>query len=171
MCSKEPIRIIDVIDHRNKYNVQVELLLNRFPQPLFERRGNWLIGHDSGVFQFYRYEYVEPSWSSHMKAFGGNVFDIPMTDGNVTHATGQWWHGLPQDFCGIVYSHGISTAERLVSCYVFMGAFHVDCEIVDEWRKHNDPSNNYRKYDKRHETFGQHRIVSPWEAEVTVSAA
>ncbi len=157
------IQIVDIIDHRSKYCTQVELVLNRFPEPLFEKRGKWLIGHDSGVFQFYGYERVEASWPSNWKAFGGRKIEIPMVGGGVTQASGQWWDSFPADYRGLVYSHGINTIERLEQCYVFMGAFHIDCAIVDEWRRNNEPSNNYHKYDPRHETFGQHRITSKWE--------
>lgn len=160
----KPIEIVDIIDHRNKYNVQVELVLNRFPEPLFEKRGKWLIGHDSGVFQFYGHERVEPHWPSNWKAFGGRKFDIPMVDGTVTHASGQWWDSFPADFRDLVYSCGMNTIERLAECHVFMGGFHIDCAIVDDWRKHNEPSNNHHKYDRRHPTFSEHRIVSPWES-------
>jgi len=157
------IEIIDVIDHRHKYGVQVELVLNRFPAPLFERRGQQLlIGHDSGVFQFYGYERPSPNW----KAFAGREFDIPMADGSVIHASGQWWDVFPNDFRGLVYSHGLNTIERLSECNVFFGGFHIDREIVDGWRRHNEPSNNHNKYNRRHETFRQHRITSPWETAV-----
>jgi hypothetical protein len=161
VVTKPAIQIVDIIDHRSKYSTQVELVLNRMPEPLFERRGRWLVGNDDCVFQFYALERVEGP--SHWKAFGGREFDIPMVDGSVERAKGQWWNSFPSDFRGLTYSHGVSTIDKLAECYVFYFGFHIDREIVDAWRASSEPSNNYRKYDPEHADFGKHRIVSPWE--------
>jgi len=152
------ITIVDIIDHRHKYGVQVEVVLSRYPKLVFERDSCGLIAFDDCVYQFYGYEQPGPHW----KAFGGRKFDIPMADGSVTHADGQWWDVLRREFREDLYSHGLNTVERLHECYVFFGGMHIDRSVVDEWRKHNEPSNNYHKYDKRHKDYGKHRIVSPW---------
>ena len=154
------IQIVDVIDHRNKYSVQRFLVLDRIPQFTYERRGSGLlIGHDSGFFKFFGYEAPGPTWS----AFGGDKFDIPMADGSVIKASGQWWNTFPSDFKGLTYEHGVGTVEGLGKCNVFSGCIHVDRDFVDAWLFSNETSNNYEKYNPRHADFGKQTIVSPWE--------
>lgn len=154
-----PITIVDIIVHRHKYGTQTQVVLDRMPHFVFERRDNFLIGHDAGVFAFYRYEKPGPTW----KAFAGREFDIPMMDGSIIHASGQWWDTLPVEFAELTYSPGYNTVEGLQRCYVFFGGGHFDRELLDTWLIQHEPSNNYHKYDKRHKDFGKHRIVSPWE--------
>ncbi len=158
------IQIVDVIDHRNKYATQRMLVVDRMPSLIYERRSRQLlVGHDSGCFGFYEYETPGPTW----KAFGGRKFEIPMVDGSVIAAFGQWWDpGVPADFRGLVYSYGMSTIADLSRCHVFSGGILIDCLIVDAWLTANEPSNNYHKYDKRHKTYGQHHIISQWEPAV-----
>ena len=93
------IRIIDMIDHRNKYGTQQYLVLNREPVFLYERKCDWLIAEDCGFFDFYHYK--RPSGSFY--AFAGRKFDIPLKDGSVEKAYGQWWHGIPSDYNGLLY--------------------------------------------------------------------
>ena len=157
------IEIIDIIDHRNKYGIQSMVVVDRMPEFLYEKWGNWLVGHDSGFFDFYAYEAVRPGSTSNLKAFGGREFNIPLVDGSVIKANGQWWSSFPADFRGLTYSCGVNTPEKLARCYVVSGGIHVDCELIDAWRERFEPSNNYNKYDERHGEFGNHRIVSPWE--------
>jgi len=152
------IKILDIIDHKYQYGTQRSLILDRMPAPLFERRGNLLIGHDSGFFRFYAYERPDGRW----KAFGGSRFSIPLVDGTFEEAFGQWWDCFPADFRGLTYDHGIGTVGELADCHVFAGGFHVDCDLVDRWLKAHDPSNNYHKYDTRHADFGKHTIESKW---------
>lgn len=156
------ITIIDIIDHRDAYGVQRQLVVDRMPEFVFERRGaNWLIGHDSGFFQFYKYDRPGPGW----KAFAGLKFDIRMADGSVEKAHGQWWDARPTDFYGLTHSLGVNTIENLEQCYVFRGGIHVDRELVDAWLAQNATSNNYHKYNASHDDYGKDRIVSPWESE------
>ena len=165
-----PISIIDVIDHRNKYAIQSMVVVDRMPKFLYEKRGGWLIGHDSGFFKFYAYESVQSDWPSNWKAWGGREFDIPLTDGGVVKAFGQWWDSFPKGFQGLTYDYGVNTPTKLERCNVFTGGIHIDCELVDAWRAEHEPSNNYHKFDSRDDTFGQHRIVSQWETEHAGSA-
>lgn len=153
------ISIIDVIDHRNKYSTQRMLVVDRMPQFTYERKGRFLIGDDSGFFKFYHHEACSENW----KAFGGWEFSIPMKDGSAIEAHGQWWDAIPSDFSELTYTLGVSTTEQLSQCHVFNGGIHVDRELVDSWLEENDPSNNYHKYDSRHEDCGKHTIVSRWE--------
>ncbi len=155
------MEILDIIDHRHKYGTQRELVVDRMPSLVYEQRSRvLLVGHDSGCFGFYGYETPGPTW----KAFCGRKFEIPMVDGSVIEASGQWWDpGLPADFQGLLYSYGMNTIAGLAQCCVFMSGILIDCLIVDAWLAKNEPSNNYHKYDKRHEDFGKHRIVSPWK--------
>lgn len=161
---KAPIVIMDVIDHRNAYGIQTMVVLNRYPRCVFERDGKWLIGYDDCVYQFFKLDPVRHSDPSNWKAFGGQKFDIPMADGSVEHAHGQWWDYLHPDFAGLTYDYGLSTVEKLQKCYVFSGRFHIERAIVDEWRSNNEPSNNYHKYNQRSKDVGKHTIVSQWEA-------
>lgn len=155
----EPIQIVDVISHRNQHFTQWMLVVSRMPEFTYERRGReLLIGHDSGFFSFYGYEKPGPTW----RAFGGAKFQIPMADGSVIEADGQWWDVCPRDFSELTYGHGVNTIAELANCYVFMGGMHVDREMVDAWVSVNEPSNNYHKYNHRHADFGKHTIVSPW---------
>ena len=160
--NKAMINILDIIDHRSKYSTQRMLVVDRMPDLIYERTGQRLVGHDSGCFKFYGYE--APYRSS--KAFAGAKFDIPMIDGSVIRASGQWWDpGTPVDFSGLVYSNGMNTIDALSNCYVFIGGIHIDCEIVDAWLAANEPSNNYHKYDTRHVDYGRHTITSRWGQE------
>jgi hypothetical protein len=149
------IKIIDIIHHKNKYGTQVFHILNRMPELLYERDGRWLIGEDSGFFNFYFYERPGPTW----KAFAGRKFDIPMKNGTIEHAHGQWWDKMHPEYIGLLTSVGISTPERLGKCNVFV-AMWADTQIV---RHTINPSNNYHKYDKRSPDFGKHTIESKWK--------
>jgi hypothetical protein len=159
--SKAPIDILDIIDHRSKYSTQRMLVVDRMPDFVYERKGSWLFGHDSGCFKFYAHEAPGPTW----KAFGGAKFSIPLSDGSVIEASGQWWGAFPADFRQLVYSYGMNTPDALSQCHVFMGGIHTDCEIVDAWLAANEPSNNYHRYDARHVDYGKHTITSRWGQE------
>ena len=151
------INIVDVINHY--HCTQAMIVVDRQPAPIFERRGQLLIGHDSGFYKFYGYETPGPTW----EAFGGREFDIPMADGTIIKANGQWWDpGIPKDYRDLLYSPGVNTIERLAQCHVFSGCLHVDRELLDAWLAANEPSNNYHKYDVRHADYGKHTITSPW---------
>lgn len=154
----EPIQIVDIIDHRNKYGIQRFLVVNREPNYLYERKGIWLIGEDSGFFNFYKYD--KPG--GRFYAFAGRKFDIPMKNGSVEKAYGQWWDGTPADYYGLVFETGYGTPEGLSDCNVFCSV-RVDTEIIDKWLSENEPSNNYYKYDKKHPDFGKQVIESPWD--------
>lgn len=159
----KPIKIVDIIHHKNKYTTQEMLVLDRMPVFLYERKGRYLIAEDSGFFNFYGYEACSPGW----EAFGGSKFDIPLIDGTIIKAFGQWWDSMPKDYRGLLCSPGISTADRLAKCNVFNGG-NVDPEIRDAWLANNEPSNNYHRYDSRHKDFGKHTIVSQWEIICTI---
>jgi len=154
----EILKIIDIIDHQNKYFKQRFLVLNREPQYLYEREGIWLIGEDSGFFSFYKYD--KPSVG--FFAFAGRKFNIPMKDGSIEKAYGQWWDGTPDDYSGLIYETGYGTPDGLSKCNVFC-SIRVDQIIVDKWLFKNEPSNNYNRYNKRHIDFGKQIIVSRWD--------
>lgn len=158
----EPLKIIDIIDHRNKNFTQRFLVTNRKPQYLYERKGIWLIGEDSGFFNFYYYE--KPC--SMFKAFAGREFEIPMKDGEAIKATGQWWHGVPVDYRGLLIETGYGTPDSLAKCNVFRSVA-VNADLIDTWLVENKPSNNYHKYDERNSDYGKHTIKSRWEGEAS----
>jgi len=152
------LKIIDIILHKNKYGTQMFIVLNRKPDIKYERRGDrWLIGEDSGVFNFYYYE-APRTW----RAFAGREFDIPLKGGGVEHAHGQWWDKTPPDYQGLLVETGYGTPDELAKMNVFRH-IRIDREMIDEWLSGNEPSNNYHKYDKKAPDFGKHRIVSRWE--------
>lgn len=150
--------IIDIIKHRNKYGTQIFLVVDTPVSIKYERAGDLLVGEDSGFFNFY----IKRQPTKHFQAFAGREFDIPLANGGVEKAHGQWWDHLPSDYEGLVYSLGVSSLCELEKCYVFYST-KVDKKLVDEWLSKNDASNNYRKYDKTSNDYGKHRIVSPWE--------
>ena len=152
------MKIIDIIDHRNKYETQRFVVINRKPKYLYERKGIWLIGEDSGFFNFYYHQ----APSGRFYAFCGRKFDIPLKDGSIEKAFGQWWDGIPSGYSDLLYRLGCGTPEALGRCNVFCSAA-VDRAIIDKWLSENEPSNNYHKYDNRHSDFGKHVIKSRWE--------
>ena len=111
---------------------------------LYERKGKYLVAHDDGFYSCYEYGECSPGW----QAFAGRKFDIPMKDGSIVKAFGQWWDGghaknAPEHIVPI----GVATIPQLHSCYVF-SAGHISKAKLDEWLSHNEPSTEYHKYDK-----------------------
>lgn len=96
-------------------------VLSDTPRITFERHGKFLFGLDEhGVFAgSYYYQKPSKSW----EAFAGRKFDIPMTDGTIEKAYGQWWDGGGSEFSeaigGKIISVTASTLDRLKKCYVF----------------------------------------------------
>ena len=159
MCKAKPIEIVDVILHRSKYMIQRFVVISRRPEIVYERKGEFLVGEDSGIFNFYKHGACGATW----KAFAGREFDIPLKDGTAEHAHGQWWDAVPPDYQGLVVRQAFSTVEQLAECYVFCG-YYMDATMLDEWLATNAPSNNYYKYDQHHKDFGKSQIVSKGEA-------
>lgn len=148
-----------MIFHKNLYNTQRFLVISRKPKFLYERHGDWLIAQD-GIF----YSFYQKQNDGYDKAFGGRKFDIPLKDGSVEHAKGQWWDALPSDYHGKVCSIGAETIENLNRCNVFSGLY-IDKKELQKILERPNPSNNYEKYDKRmgRENYGVHRIVSRFD--------
>ena len=142
--------IIDVIIHSTNGFAggdfkQVFLVLDKMPNFIYERKGNCLIASDDG---FYDTLYYEKPFGR-FKAFAGREFDIPLKDGTVEKATGQWWDGKHQENAPEpIVSVGYSTIEQLHRCYVFSGG-HISKAKLDKWMEMNEPSTDYRKYDMR----------------------
>ena len=148
------IKIIDVILHQNKYDVQTFVVLNRMPKFIYEKKGKWLIGEDSGFYNFYYHE--QPTRM--FQAFGGREFDIPLKNGETIKASGQWWDGTPEEYRHL-FRCGIETIDGLNKCNVFASG-RFDKKLLDKWLLKNRPSNNYRKYDKRNNDYMVQTIVS-----------
>lgn len=148
-----PIKIIDIIHHKNKHYTQIFHVVDRMPIFLYEREGKWLVGEDSGFFNFYYHE--QPS---HFKAFANREFIIPLKDGSEIKAKGQWWSGIKPDYQELLVSVAIGTPEKLSKCNVFTGMW-VDPHII---RHTINPSNNYNKYNKGRSDYGKHKIKSRW---------
>lgn len=151
-------KIIDIIKHGNKYSTQTFLVLDEKPNLKYERDGDYLVGEDCGFYNFYQHQ--KPSKA--FKAFCGREFDIPLVDGGVVRATGQWWDYVHPEYSELVCQLGVGTPEKLSKCNVFW-ANYVDKLLIEQWLENNEPSNNYHKYDSRHKDFGLHNIVSKWQ--------
>jgi len=162
----DPIEIIDLIHHRNKDYTQEFLVLNRWPVFLYEQVGRYLMAEDSGFFNFYGYDTSGMNGPSNWKAFGGRKIIIPLKDGTIIEAKGQWWDSAPRDWQQLTQPVGAGTPQMLARCNVFCGIY-CDPFLISNWLEKpngskNIPSNNYNKYDKRHQAFGKHEIVSRW---------
>ena len=146
-----PIEIKDIIKH-GTYN-QHFLLLNRKPVFTYDKTDNWLIAEDAGFFSFYHFD--RPS--KNFKAFAGRVFDIPLKNGEIINANGQWWDAVPLEYKDKILSLGYGTIDSLSGCYVFCHIY-VSKEIVEKWLVENSVSNNYNLYNKKHSDYGK-RII------------
>ena len=135
-------KIIDVIIH-GKYK-QISVVLDSMPVFLYDRTGNRLEAEDDGFYKSYGFETPLERW----KAFGGSKFDIPIKDGTVEKAVGQWWDVEPKDPKEEIINVGIGTLERLKTCYVFMSG-RISKKKLTDWLEKNNPSEDYHKYDPR----------------------
>lgn len=150
--------IIDVIMHTDAYHTSPYIVLDSPLNLIYERHGNYLIGEDSGFFGFLAKKPFDKRWP----AFGGREFDIPLLDGSVEKAYGQYWDEIPDDWCDLVAVVGASSLPELNECYVFSG-FCVDTQLIEKWLLENEPSNNYNKYNKRHENYAKQIVFNRFE--------
>lgn len=128
----EPIKILYVAFSKTPYSGQLHyhVVTNRSPVFVYERMGQFLYAKDGGFYSAYKYD--RPS--DHFKAFAGKEFDIPLKDGTIIHANGQWWDGgLPADADrpDVVYV-GRGTPESLRRCYVYCSAM-IEKSALDAW--------------------------------------
>ena len=100
-----------------RFNKGRACVFNRSPVLKYERHGNFLIGRDGPFVNTYSYGTPSKNW----EAFAGAKFNIPMVDGSVTKAFGQWWHSSSRGAVSVTYS----TIESLKRCYVYTG---VSCD-------------------------------------------
>lgn len=135
--------IKDIIIH-GEYK-QMSIVLDEMPKFLYERRGNCLVASDDGFYGCYFYDRPSKNW----EAFAGRKFDISMKGGTIEHAHGQWWDGKHQENAPEpIVNAGISTPDKLASCYVFMSS-HISQKKVEAWLQQNKPASDYYKYKKR----------------------
>lgn len=145
IARKSHICIEDIIHHKGQYSTQIFVVVDKMPELLYTRNGSYLIGEESGFYNFYG---LSPA-SKGFSAFGGREFDIPLKDGGVEKARGQWWNSTPEEYMTEEYvSVGVSTKELLNNCYVFSSMI-ISKDRLDSWLEKHEPSNNYYKYDKR----------------------
>lgn len=138
------IEIKDIIIH-GPCN-QISIIVSRYPDFRYEFRGpDYLLAEDDGFYNSYGYE--EPDRYS--RAFAGRKFDIPLKDGGVVKAHGQWWAkwSIAQVSEPTIIV-GVSTIEMLHQCYVFM-SMRVKKSHIDEWMKRHAPASDYYKYNKK----------------------
>lgn len=87
------------------------LVLNRAPRPLYEFSGKDLIGRDGPFIDVLKYD--PPS--GRFKAFAGREFDVPMADGSMVKASGQYWSAGLKGAVDAAWG----TESGLKNCYVF----------------------------------------------------
>ena len=139
------MQIIDIIQHGN-YN-QISIIVDREPEFKFERfiypesMKPWLVAEDSGFYKFYYFERPTERW----KAFGGREFDIPMKSGDVLHACGQYWDGVPPQFTDTVVSVGYATLESLKRCYIFRHVY-ISKELIESCMANINVKSDYNCY-------------------------
>ena len=135
--------IQDVIIHGE--HKQVSIVLDKMPEFIYEKKGEYLLfAEDDSFYESYAYER-----SAHAKAFAGREFDIPMKDGSIIKANGQWWDSgiraaTPEDITQV----GINTLDGLKKCYVFFSA-KINATKLNKWLENNKASADHWKYDER----------------------
>lgn len=135
--------IKDVIIH-GKYS-QISLIIDKRPVFIYDRKDNHLVAKDDGFYSCFRYEKPSDRW----QAFGGRKFDIPMKDGTIEHAFGQWWDDWKKEFSKEEVIHcGAKTIDGLNKCYVFTSCI-VHKSKVNKWLEKNTPSTDYYKYERK----------------------
>jgi hypothetical protein len=117
----EPFKIEAVV----KFNDGEAYVLNRRPVFVYEFQGRDLIGRDGPFVDVLRYE----APAGRFKAFAGRKFGIPMKDGSVTQATGQYWAASQEGLVDATWQ----TKAKLLKCYVFTGS-SVCPEVIAEMR-------------------------------------
>ncbi|MBO1003150.1 hypothetical protein [Pseudogracilibacillus auburnensis] len=134
-----------------KFNDRVALVLKKPLKFTYEKHGDLLIGTDNlGVFvNIFLYRRPVGKW----KAFGGREFDIPMKDGSVIKATGQWWDGglsraeeiLGQEIVNVT----AEDIESLKSCYVYCGIYAFKDKYEELIKGYKGEVYGYREFEKK----------------------
>lgn len=112
-----------IIEAVVKFNEGEALVLNEHPEIKYEKHFPYLFGVDQyGVFvNVYKYDPPTPGFV----AFAGREFEIPMVDGTVTKATGQWWdegiNELGKALGSEIIPVTVNIRRDLEQCYVFYG--------------------------------------------------
>lgn len=137
---KQPeIKILAVV----KFNQGRAYVFNRKPILKYEREGRKLVGRDGPFLNTYAYGRPSKGW----EAFGGRKFDIPMLDGSVTNAFGQWWSAVSNGAVSVNYG----TIDELKRCYVY-SSISCDSEhfkkLVEDYNSEKGFYYNYRDYEK-----------------------
>lgn len=131
--------IIDVIVTDKK---RVFVVVDKMPELVYERHPDRiLVGHDDGFWSALKHG--RPSKNN--QAFGGHKFDIPMKDGTIIHASGEWWDSGYEAITERIGSVGVGTLDGLATCYVFVG-YHISMAKLEAWLEDNEPSDDYWKY-------------------------
>lgn len=100
------------------------LITSRPLEFVYERIGGWLIGEDSGFFSFLYLNECQYS-----KAFSGRLIELPMVDGSVTLAKGQWWDGVHPEYSQLVTKVGCLSLEEKKTSNTFFSMW-VDNQIL-----------------------------------------
>jgi len=121
----EPIRIVKHVHSIS--SGQKFAVISRMPAFKFTRRDDLLLAEDSGFYSCYKY--CTPG--KYSRAFAGREFKIPMSDGSMIEANGQWWQALhPAHKDNRLLDYGIETEENLKKCFVFCSALF-DAKLLE----------------------------------------
>lgn len=140
----QPIRILDVM-RTTAYggrHVQWFVLVDRMPVRVYRREGNSLTSNDSGFYDFLGIA------SGTSGAFAGRKFVVRLEDGSDFECNGQVWSCAAPSGTEPTVQLGIATKAALDACYVFMSA-SMSKALLDDWLSKNQPSSDYRKYDRK----------------------
>lgn len=128
--------ILDIIITKNN---QFFLILDKNPEFKYTKKEKILSAYDNGFYS----EYLYIPFSS--GAFAGRKFEIPMSDGTIIKASGQYWDNWNINCIFPTTSIGYNTIEELQKIYVFNGG-NYETKRINEWLKRNKHSTNYDKY-------------------------
>lgn len=157
-------KIIAEVDFPS-YGHKIVYVLNKKPKFVYHRvDSNTIVGEADGIFyNCYYYEQCggNPNFGGNY-AFGGNKFDIPLDDGNVIHAYGQWWGGVKESAKKYINKEldrnfAYSTIDELKRCYAFCGLDGGIAEDALESLRSKYHGKVYR-YDEYRKIIKQHKL-------------
>lgn len=141
---KEEVKLVElVVSSKSK---QRFFVIDRDPDYKYEKieipgEGIFLVASDGPLVNCYRHE----TPSGRFRAFAGREFDIPMKDGTVIKADGQWWDDTPRYIRKDCYDEGLRTLDKLTECFVFCGHM-VKRSVVDAFLATNPVPKEYNIY-------------------------
>ncbi len=136
-----------IIEAIVEFNKGEAFVLSRNPVFLYTKKGKRLYAIDGPFINTYEY-----GWMGTKGAFADRHFDIPMLDGSIIKATGQYWDAgisaIAKELNLKLIHVTFQTKENLRNCYVFTGAY-IDLNwIKNERSKYKGCIYPYEDYEK-----------------------